>query len=83
MVDAKSAYKKLKKLPNKNFLVECSDFGKFYGFVFSKHKPSPDEPFGSAYDCIDKETGEHFPFSPFDDFDLFDKAIPVSIEELI
>ena len=58
MIDVKNAQEIVKKIPDRNFLIECSDFGKFYGFVFADQKPSPDEFFGGGYDCINKDTGD-------------------------
>lgn len=59
-------------------LLECSDFGDFYGFVFGKEG----EPIGTGYTCVDKKTGRVFGFAPFDDFDLFRKSVQIPLKEV-
>jgi hypothetical protein len=79
MVDAKSAYDKIKRMSKRNHLVECCDFGKFWGFIFTEEDPK-NEPFASGYDCVDKTTGEVFTFNPPDDFAVFDSGVMISVE---
>jgi hypothetical protein len=79
MVDVKSAHDKIKRLPNRNYLVECCDFGKFWGFIFTEEDPK-DESFGSGYDCVNKTTGEVFTFNPPDDFEVFTNGIMIPVD---
>jgi len=82
MITVNEAYQIIKKQPNKNYLLKCIDFGGFYGFVFSKRNPSTAGPFGGAIDCVDKEDGRVFAFNPFDNFGLFDKGVPIPLEDI-
>lgn len=77
----KEAYDKVKKLPKRNYLIEACDFGEFFGFIFCPYKPADGESFGGMYDCVNKETGEIFAFSPVDDLDLFDKGKIITIKD--
>lgn len=79
-MDVKDAYKTIKELPDRNFLVECSDFGGFFGFVFAPEEIKAGDMYGGMYDCVEKETGRVFTFSPFDDFDLFDSGVQLPLE---
>ena len=75
------AYKIAKQLPDRNYLIECTDFGEFFGFVFLSEPPSEDG-FSGVYDAVNKATGEVFLFNPPDDFEIFDKGIQISIESI-
>lgn len=79
-MNVKDAYKTIKKLPERNFLLECSDFGDFFGFVFSPMEIKDGDMYGGMYDCVEKKTGRVFAFSPFDDFDVFDNGIQLPLE---
>ena len=70
--------KALKIIGKDDPVLECCDFGDFYGFVFG----IDGEPKGSGYTCVDKSTGRVFPFNPFDDFDLFGKGKQVPLTEV-
>ncbi len=59
-------------------MVECTDFGDFYGFVFSE----TDEAFGGAYRCMKKDGGDVFMFNPTDDFELFDKGKMLDLSDI-
>ena len=73
------AYKKVKQLPGKNVLIECLDFGNVWGFAFAE--TSADEDFGGAYDLVDKNTGELSMFNPPDDFERYNSAKIIPIEQ--
>lgn len=74
---ALDAYLTLKEQQDdKKKLIEAKDFGKFFGFIFA----DSDEPFGGAYDCVNKDTGEIFSFNAFDDFAVFRKGKNLNIE---
>lgn len=80
-VDVKKAYSIIK---NKNIgkrCIECKDYGAFFGFVFVSHKWDGTA-FGGACDTVDKKTGAISTFSPFMDFELFDKAMPIALSAL-
>ena len=74
---AKEAYRLIEK--GSGELIECCDFGKFFGFIFGEK----DHDFATAYWCIDKETRKQFGFSPFDDFDVYDKGVQIPVSEVI
>ena len=74
---ANEAFKKVKESSKE--LIECCDFGEFYGFIFG----SSGESIGTAYICVNKNTGEVFSFSPFDDFELFDKGVQISVQDVL
>ena len=75
------AYNKIVNYHKDEVLIECCVFGDLIGFVFATD--SSGEPFGGAYDCINKRTGERLSFNPIDDFDLFDKGEVVSLSDII
>ena len=80
------AYRKVKDLPEnkKLFLVECLDFGEFWGFAFCDRCPTEENPVGGiGFDTVDKATGQISYFYPTDNLKLFDKAVGVSIEALM
>lgn len=79
MYDVKQAYAKVKQLSDRNYLIECCDFGEFWGFIFTKDKPNG-EPFGGSYDCVHKTTGELFGFNPPDDFEVFDNGVILPLD---
>ena len=58
-------------------VIECCDFGDFYGFAFGESGNV-----GSAYTCVRKSNGEVFAFMPYEDFELFDKGIKIPLSEL-
>jgi hypothetical protein len=80
VIDVKKAYKQIKELPNRNHLVECCDFGGFWGFIFTEKDPGG-EAFASRYDCVNKVTGEVFNFNPPDDFELFSKGVMLPVDQ--
>ena len=75
------AYDKIVEYHKDEVLIECCLFDNLIGFVFGVD--SSDEPFGGAYDCINKETGERLSFNPIDDLDLFDRGKIVLLSEII
>jgi len=60
-------------------LDSCRDFGEFWGFMFIPSTGDPGD--GIGYYTINKKTGEKSNFYPTMDFDLFERSIPVSIEQ--
>jgi hypothetical protein len=64
-------------------LVDCRDYGEFWGFGFL---PSVDESQlkelnGFADITVNKKTGDIRYFNPAMDFDLFEKATPIPVEQ--
>lgn len=82
MNEIEAYYTVKEALPNRNYLIECLDFGEFYGFAFSEEKLPQNEMFGSGYDCIDKNTGEIFSFVPTQNLKLFRKAKTINLSNL-
>jgi hypothetical protein len=66
-------------------LISCGDYGAFWGFVFMPTTYNPNDsytiPNGSGETTVNKETGEIGEFFPPMDLDLFDKRIPIPIEQ--
>jgi len=79
------AYLKAKNEAGKNGLTiftACDDYGDFWGFEFWPKGHSFDEPSGGGADItVNKKTGNIGEFIPTMDLDLFDKRIPVPIEQ--
>jgi len=61
-------------------LIDCCDYGDFWGFSFVPHIKKEGAN-GGAYITINKKTGEIRYFNPIMDFDLFKKAIRIPIEQ--
>jgi len=59
-------------------LLSCRDYGEFWGFYFTFPTKNPD---GIADITINKKTGEKSNFIPPMDFDLWDRAVPIPIEQ--
>jgi len=64
-------------------LVDCRDYGEFWGFGFVPQIDASllKELNGSADITVNKKTGELSYFNPIMDFDLFERSIPISIEQ--
>ena len=83
MIALHEAYLKAKSYGEKYGLTRlssCRDYGDFWGFHFAL--PLKKEGGGGFADItINKKTGEKSSFCPPMDFDLWDKAIPIPIEQ--
>ena len=82
MITLHEAYLKAKSDAEKDGLTRlssCRDYGEFWGFHFIH----PTEKMGDGFadTTINKKTGDLSYFSPPMDFDLWDKAIPIPIEQ--
>lgn len=82
---AKQAFEIAKKVAGTDSeLMQCDEFDRFYGFIFSPNgTKKADEPFGGAYITVGKATGSTGSFSPYDDFDIFDRKKTIDIKNLI
>ena len=81
MITLHEAYLKAKNDGEKSGLtrlVDCRDYGEFWGFCFVFPTKKLD---GIGDITINKKTGEKSYFIPPMDFDLFEKSIPISIEQ--
>lgn len=56
-------------------LIEASDFGQFYGFMFKV-----DNIYNNAYWCIDKKTYRPSLFLPVQDVELYNNRIKIDIQ---
>jgi hypothetical protein len=55
----KKAYKKARKLPGRNYIVNCIETSDLWAFQFAEEPLEPgDFLIGGGYDCINKKTGE-------------------------
>jgi hypothetical protein len=61
-------------------LIDCCDYGDSWGFCFVPHIKK-EEVNGGAYITVNKKTGDIRYFNPIMDFDLFEKAIRIPIEQ--
>jgi len=83
MITLHEAYLKVKSDRAKKGLTRlnsCRDYGEFWGFYFidPTEKPGID---GRADITVNKNTGDIRFFNPIMDFDLFENAIPIPIEQ--
>jgi hypothetical protein len=60
-------------------LLECRDYGDFWGFYFVH--PTKEMGYGMCDITVNKKNGEIGYFNPLMDLDLWDKAIPIPIEQ--
>jgi hypothetical protein len=83
MITLHEAYLKAKSEGAKDGLTRlssCRDYGEFWGFNFVE--PIQKEwDSGFADTTINKKTGELSYFNPIMDFDLWDNAIPIPIDQ--
>jgi len=81
MITLHDAYLKAKSAGEKagrTRLVACRDYGDFWGFLFIFPTKKVD---GIGDITINKNTGEKSSFIPPMDFDLFEKSIPIPIDQ--
>ena len=88
MITLHEAYLKAKnERAKKGFtrLNSCRDYGDFWGFMFMPPENNPNDPLkalnGIGDITINKKTGEVGSFHVVMDFDLAERAIPISIEQ--
>jgi len=77
------AYRKVKKLPNRNVLLECLDLGDRWAFLFNDEPLVVDDCLiGGCYDAINKTTGKltDIPVNS-ETFKLLSTAVPVDINQ--
>jgi hypothetical protein len=76
----KETYKKLKKLPDTNFLLSCLDWGDLWEFELSSRIPISDEViFGGTY-VVSKKTGELLSMvSVYTDLNRTSKPTPIPV----
>jgi len=84
MITLHEAYLKAKNDRAKKGLTRltvCRDYGEFWGFSFTH--PTKDMSGCNGYSeiTVNKKTGDILFFNPIMDFDLFERATPVSIEQ--
>lgn len=85
MNDLINAYKKVKALREnrKLILIDCLDFGDFWGFAFCDVMPTESNPVGGVgFDTVDKTTGKIGFFVPTSNLELFDKATVIPLSKL-
>ncbi|GBU22048.1 hypothetical protein R80B4_01951 [Fibrobacteres bacterium R8-0-B4] len=81
MITLHEAYLKAKSERTKRGLtrlVDCRDYGDFWGFCFVPENHTPD---GIADITINKKTGKIGYFNVIMDFDLAERSIPIPIEQ--
>jgi len=82
MITLHEAYLKAKSDREKKGLtrlISCRDYGDFWGFDFIN--PLKEKGDGRADITVNKKTGDIRYFNPIMDFDLFEKAIRIPIEQ--
>lgn len=77
---AKEAYNIVIEKRKGMYLLECLDFGTFFGFLFCDHKPEDGDFFGGGhYDTVNKSDGTVSEFFPLNDLDTFENAEKVEL----
>jgi hypothetical protein len=80
----KDAYERVKELPDNNFLIECLDFGDFWGFWFNFKPCDPGDTgvmLSCGFDTVNKQTGEISHLTPAMNHERFENAKSVPVEE--
>ncbi|MDR2592725.1 MAG: hypothetical protein LBC59_07960 [Chitinispirillales bacterium] len=83
MITLHEAYLKAKSYGEKygrTRLVDCRDYGDFWGFDFVSPMYKKGDN-GNADITINKKTGEKSSFNPIMDLDLAEKSTPIPIEQ--
>ena len=82
-MNIRDAYNEVKKLPDRNVLLNCIETDDLWAFRFHYEPVEPDDfVVGGGYDAINKNTGEHSVLPiPWDVIGVLDegKAIDISI----
>jgi hypothetical protein len=80
----KEAYQKVKGLEDRNYLIDCLDMGKQWGFAFLSEPLPPGERIGGlGLDVVNKQTGEVSFFYPTEDLGLLRKSKKIPIKTLV
>ncbi len=76
----KEAYEIAKKdYPCDGYLVGCSEFPDFWGFIFAAEKNG----LGGAYWTVDKKDGHVDVFNPTENLELFRKRKKIPLDEVL
>ena len=84
MITAKDGYNKIKKSHILDELTDCLDFGSFYVYFFKPLDMKDDEAnlSGTFFDAIDKKSGRHFMYDLTSDYDAFENAKKIKIDDV-
>ena len=78
------AYKKVKELPDRNFLINCVDSPDYWAFLFHNEIIEPDDfLIGGCYDAVCKNTGNITHLAIPYDMNLLEGGKSIDISEFI
>lgn len=66
-------------LPEERIMVDCIDFGDFFGFTFVEKEGEH----CSAFRTVNKSTGETGIFNPIQNLKLLDTCIKIPLDEVL
>ena len=82
-MNIQKAYLKVKKLPNRNVLLNCIDLGNHWGFCFfHKQVPQNETVLGACFDLVHKVTGKisQLPVIP-NNFEVLSRGVNLDINQ--